>query len=44
MIRTGLGRLGEAVVSDPGYQEIHRHRAAALSQGDLIATSKWVLG
>lgn len=32
------------MVTDPGYQEIHRHRAAALSQGDLIATSKWVLG
>ena len=32
------------MVTDPGYQEIHHHRAAALSQGDLIATSKWVLG
>jgi len=32
------------MVTDPGYQEVHRHRANALSQGDLIATSKWVLG
>ena len=32
------------MVTDPGYQQIHRHRAAALSQGDLIATSKWVVG
>lgn len=32
------------MVTDPGYQEIHRYRANALSQGDLIATSKWVLG
>ena len=32
------------MVTDPGYQEIHQHRAAALTQGDLIATSKWALG
>ena len=32
------------MVTDPGYQEIHQHRANALSQGDLIATSKWTLG
>ena len=32
------------MVTDPGYQESHHHRAAALSQGDLIATSQWVLG
>ena len=32
------------MVTDPGYQEIHQHRAAALTQGDLIATSKWTLG
>ncbi|MGI9124922.1 MAG: DUF1330 domain-containing protein [Mycobacterium sp.] len=29
------------MVTDPGYQEIHGHRAAALAQGDLIATSRW---
>ena len=29
------------MVTDPGYQEIHRHRAAALAQGDLIATAHW---
>lgn len=33
-----------AMVADPGYQEIHEHRAAALRQGDLVATSKWLLG
>ena len=32
------------MVRDPGYQTIHEHRAAALEQGDLIATSQWVLG
>lgn len=32
------------MVRDPGYQEIHRHRAAALTRGDLIATSHWTLG
>ena len=32
------------MVRDPGYQGIHEHRAAALEQGDLIATSQWVLG
>lgn len=31
------------MVSDPGYQEIHHHRAAALSQGDLVATAQWSL-
>ena len=30
------------MVSDPGYQTVHAHRAAALQQGDLIATSQWV--
>lgn len=32
------------MVTDPGYQKAHQHRAAALQQGDLIATSQWVLG
>ena len=32
------------MVSDPGYQQIHSHRAAALTQGDLVATSQWALG
>lgn len=32
------------MVKDPGYQKAHEHRAAALAQGDLIATSKWQLG
>lgn len=32
------------MVSDPGYQEIHTHRADALVQGDLVATSHWSLG
>lgn len=32
------------MVKDPGYQKSHEHRAAALEQGDLIATSKWQLG
>ncbi len=32
------------MVTDPGYQQIHEHRAAALTQGDLVATSRWVLG
>ena len=29
------------MVTDPGYQEVHEHRAAALEKGDLIATAKW---
>ena len=33
-----------AMVTDPGYQEIHGHRAAGLAQGDLVATSRWMLG
>ena len=33
-----------AMVTDPGYQQVHQHRAAALTQGDLVATSRWVLG
>lgn len=33
-----------AMVADPGYQQVHEHRAAALTQGDLIATSQWVMG
>ncbi|WP_313673508.1 DUF1330 domain-containing protein [Mycolicibacterium sp.] len=32
------------MVTDPGYQQIHGHRAAALAQGDLIATAQWTLG
>lgn len=32
------------MVTDPGYQKVHGHRAAALTQGDLVATSRWVLG
>ena len=32
------------MVTDPGYQQVHEHRAAALEQGDLIATSQWMLG
>ena len=32
------------MVTSPGYQQIHGHRAAALTQGDLVATSRWVLG
>lgn len=32
------------MVTDPGYQQVHGHRAAALQQGDLIATSHWSLG
>lgn len=32
------------MVTDPGYQEIHHHRAAALIQGDLVATSQWAMG
>jgi uncharacterized protein (DUF1330 family) len=32
------------MVTDPGYQQVHEHRAAALEQGDLVATSRWMLG
>ena len=32
------------MVSDPGYQVVHEHRAAALEQGDLVATSEWAIG
>lgn len=32
------------MVTDPGYQQVHGHRAAALTQGDLVATSQWALG
>ncbi|MCX2933645.1 DUF1330 domain-containing protein [Mycobacterium sp. CVI_P3] len=32
------------MVVDPGYQKVHQHRAAALEQGDLVATSQWMLG
>ena len=32
------------MVTDPGYQQVHGHRAAALTQGDLVATSRWALG
>jgi uncharacterized protein (DUF1330 family) len=32
------------MVRDPGYQKVHEHRAAALVQGDLVATSQWMLG
>jgi uncharacterized protein (DUF1330 family) len=31
------------MVKDPEYQRIHEHRAAALEQGDLIATSTWTM-
>ncbi len=31
------------MVTDPGYAEVHEHRAAALERGDLIATSAWSL-
>jgi uncharacterized protein (DUF1330 family) len=31
------------MVTDPGYQQVHQHRAAALQQGDLVATSHWAL-
>ena len=31
------------MVSDPAYQDVHRHRAAALSRGDLVATSGWMV-
>lgn len=31
------------MVTDPEYQKIHTHRAAALERGDLIATSHWSL-
>jgi uncharacterized protein (DUF1330 family) len=29
------------MVTDPDYLQIHRHRAAALDRGDLIATTVW---
>lgn len=29
------------MVTDPGYQDVQQHRAAALEKGDLIATAKW---
>lgn len=32
------------MVLDPGYQKVHEHRAAALAQGDLVATSQWAVG
>ena len=32
------------MVTDPGYQQVHGHRAAALAQGDLVATSQWIHG
>jgi uncharacterized protein (DUF1330 family) len=32
------------MVTDPGYQQVHGHRAAALVQGDLVATQRWVIG
>ena len=31
------------MVKDPGYQQVHEHRAAALAQGDLVATSTWTM-
>lgn len=30
------------MVRDEDYQNVHEHRAAALQQGDLVATSRWV--
>ena len=32
------------MVRDPAYQKVHEHRAAALEQGDLVATSQWLAG
>ena len=32
-----------SMVTDEGYQQVHRHRAAALDRGDLFATSSWML-
>jgi uncharacterized protein (DUF1330 family) len=29
------------MVTNPEYLEVHKHRAAALDRGDLIATSSW---
>lgn len=29
------------MVTDPGYLEVHRHRAAALTSAELIATDPW---
>lgn len=29
------------MVTDPGYQEIHHHRAEALEYAELIATDPW---
>ncbi len=31
------------MVRDPGYQQVHEHRAAALERGDLVATSTWAM-
>ncbi|MDX1892241.1 DUF1330 domain-containing protein [Mycolicibacterium sp. 050158] len=31
------------MVTDPEYQRIHQHRASALEQGDLVATTHWTL-
>lgn len=31
-----------AMVTDEEYLKVHEHRAAALEQGDLIATSTWL--
>lgn len=31
------------MIADPGYLEVHQHRAAALEHGDLIATSMWTM-
>ena len=39
-VAAGLRRHG----ARPGYQQVHEHHAAALQQGDLVATSQWVLG
>jgi len=30
------------MVTDADYQKVHEHRAAALEQGDLVATSQWM--
>ena len=30
------------MVTDAEYQKVHEHRAAALEQGDLVATSQWI--
>ena len=33
-----------SMVTDPEYLKAHEHRAAALEQGDLVATQHWMVG